>query len=688
MKKSFKTLFKVISAIIIIFLIVSVLITLFVDINQYKKQITQIVEQQAGLKLEIDGELTLSIFSGLKFHASDVKLLLDKELIADIESVSLGMTAYSLYLGEPRITSVDLALRTLKFSRNKKGQLNFLPLYYTSPASDDAAKNVAEIDEKLPLKSLAINDIELSIDDFQYRDELSAITIKLTDSEASLSNLPIIDHHELVIADPAILVDYDYDGELVIKKALINQYQILNLDMQFTDKKGDFTAEKTAFSFIEGNKNHALPPMLFDAQGQFKLELRYASAAPVWAQPERLKIYDFDFNLARFELSDKHFQLKTEQSHLVIDALSIYEAKRYLLNEFTIKSLSANTRKVDLRLIDGTKNTDSYNFDRVNLQLKHVPVIHKAKPLEPLSDDFINKFATKGIIKLSSNRLKYKSQEVENINISLIGSKDKIKLLLSSSNVLNSSLKADGHIKVKPSKGATTSQWQLTLLSDKLNLKTISELLNSPYVIEGFSSINTHLSGQYHQSSFKITHAKVDTKAINLLLHGLDLNKVLNEFQNSQSVGMLDVGAVVLLGPAGVLLTKGNDYNNLINSVGNEGNSKINQLNLNLTLADDIVTMDDVAFSTTQHRLAVKGKINLKEKKFATFKVATIDKKGCPIYEEEVQGTLADPQVKKVNILVKGIVNPINTLVKKISKPINGQCKKPFYTGLVKAPGQ
>ena len=187
MKKLFKVLFKVVFAVIIIFLIISALVATFVDINHYKDEISQIVEQQTGLKLEINGELKLSILSGLKFNANDVKLLLDKELIADIESIHLGMTAYSLYIGEPEITSVELAVRTLKFSRNKKGQFNFLHLYYKSLAASESNKSEQDADDKLLLNSLAINDIQLLIEDFQYLDDFSSVSIKLTNSKASLS---------------------------------------------------------------------------------------------------------------------------------------------------------------------------------------------------------------------------------------------------------------------------------------------------------------------------------------------------------------------------------------------------------------------------------------------------------------------------------------------------------------------
>ncbi len=702
MKKLFKALFKVVFAVIIIFLIISALVATFVDINHYKDEISQIVEQQTGLKLEINGELKLSILSGLKFNANDVKLLLDKELIADIESIHLGMTAYSLYIGEPEITSVELAVRTLKFSRNKKGQFNFLPLYYKSLAASESNKSEQDADDKLLLNSLAINDIQLSIEDFQYLDDFSSVSIKLTNSKASLSLLPIIDHHELVIDEPRVLVAYNYDGELSIKKALINQYQIANLEMHFSDKKGDFIADKLAFSFLEEGKDHALPPMMFDAQGKLALKLRYPSydklpegaAEPDWTQPELMKIEQFDFNFAKFKLSDKQYQVEMEQTHLVFDEMSVFEAKKYLLNELLIKSLSADSKKVAVtlsRTLTGKENSEhngEYDFNQLVLQLNNVPVLHKGKPLEPMSDVFLHKFAKKGVIKLTGENLQHQSQEIKNFNVTLKGNADKIDLSISASNVMNSAVTAEGHFKVHSATKKESPQWQIKVSSDKLNLNTFSEFADLPFKMEGFSSADTHLSGNYHDSNFQITAGKINSRANNILMKGININKIMEDFQSSQRVGLLDVGAVFLMGPTGMLLTKGNDYNNLIKTMGGKGDSKINQLNLNMTYSDEILTMNDVAFSTEKHRMAVKGKINIKQKAFIGFEVATIDKDGCPIYKEEVKGSLADPKVEKVNVLVKGVVNPVHSLIKIISKPLKAQCKKPFYTGVVKAPAQ
>ncbi|MCU7938988.1 MAG: AsmA family protein [gamma proteobacterium symbiont of Bathyaustriella thionipta] len=692
MKKLLKALIKIASVLIIIFVMISIGVALFVDINQYKTEITQLVEKETGLKLEIKGELRLSVFSGIKFNANDLKLWSDKELIADVESVSLGLTAYSLYLGKLEITSVDLSVRTLKISRDKKGQFNFLPLYNSTLADSSPKKSIANQTQEFSLNSLAIKNIQLSIEQFQYLDDLSSVSIKLTTSQASLSLLPVIDHHELVNDDPRVLVAYTYDGELAIKKALINQYQISNLALHFSDQKGDFIADQLSFGFLEEGMNHAPPPVMFDAQGKLIFKLRYhipeGVSEPVWAQPELVKIGQFDFNLPQFKLSDKHYQIETEHTHLVFDEMSIFDAKQYLLNELLIKSLTADSRKVVIAPANNSENIAKYDFKQVHLALNNVPVIHQGKPLDVLSDVFLKKFANNAEIKLTSDTLQYKSQGVDNLNVALKGNVDKIDFLMSSSNVMNSSATAEGYLKVSPATQKESPQWQFKVLSDKLHLATFSELTNSAIKIEGISSIDTRFSGTYNDSKFHITNARVNTRADNVLLKGINLNKLLDDFQNSQRVGLLDVGAVVLMGPTGMLLTKGNDYNNLVKSLASKGNSKINQLSLNMSLSNNIVTMNDVAFSTQKHRIAAKGKINKDKQTFNNFTVATIDQQGCPIYAEAVQGTLSKPKIKKVNVVVSGIVNPISSLVKKVSKQLNIQCSEVFYNGVVKSPAQ
>lgn len=689
MKKTVKSLIKITVALVVVFFIAAVVFTAVVDINHYKSEIAQLVEQEAGLKLEINGEMKLTIFSGFKFNARDIKVFAGKELIADIDSLNLGIELYSLYIGEPEISSLELHVKTLNISRNKKNQFNFLPLYNSEKDKNNAKnKNEQMKADQLALNYLALKNIQLSIEKFQYRDAIESVSVKLKTVKAALSLLPIIDHHELVIDDPRVLTGYSYSGELDVKQALINQYQIANLSLTFKDEKGDFIADKLAFNFIQEGAAHASPPLMFDAEGKLSFSLRYhvpeGASEPLWSRPDIIKVGKIDFNLPKLKLSEKEFQLEVAKAQLSMEEIAIFDTGKYTLDNLQIKSLNFNGKTINVDL----KNKEKYHFNQFVLQLSNLPVIHKGKYLDIMSETFLRNFAQKGSVKFSSDSLSNQSQELKKINVALEGNNNKIALSNLSFHAMESEMNGKGHLLLHEKGYKDLAEWQLKIHSDKLNLKPLSSLLNLPGEIKGYAAINANLSGAYKDSDFSVISGTVKTKANNLLVSGIDVNKLLEDFQNSQSVGLLDVGATVLLGPAGVLVTKGKDYNALVNTLGNKGTSKIRQLNSEISYSDDIATMHDVAVSTDQYLLAVKGKINIDKNTFINFKLATIDKDGCPIYQEEVTGSLGSPTVKKVNILVSSVVNPISSLVSKVTKPLKIKCKEPFYTGVVEAPVQ
>jgi hypothetical protein len=124
----------------------------------------------------------------------------------------------------------------------------------------------------------------------------------------------------------------------------------------------------------------------------------------------------------------------------------------------------------------------------------------------------------------------------------------------------------------------------------------------------------------------------------------------------------------------------------LISSVDAKGSSLISQLRTHLRIKKSIARMEDVALATAKHRMAFKGEVDLRQHVFKNFLVATVDEKGCALYEESITGTFDAPRAEKVNLLVKGVINPIASVLSKVTDPIIGRCQTPFYTGGVKSP--
>ncbi len=675
-----KKILKFLAVLVGLFLLISVLVMTLVDINQYKDEISQFVKDETGLSLEIEGDLYLSIFSGVKINANDIKLSHNNNVIAYIDNIILGTSLASLYHDKPEIDSLEVNLKQLSLRRNKQGEYEFLPLYKQTP-DNNAENNSVGQSEHLFLQHLAIKNIQLSIGEFQFLDKSNALSIKLESLNASLSALQVMDHYELVLDDPRFLLDYDYSGKLSAAKALVNQYHASDVSISLNAQKGHIIADEFLFHLIEQSKGKAPKKLDLSGQGKLKVSVDYlipkGEFEPLWSEPQTIKLSEINFDLAEFLFVQQEFRLNMKKSHLLMDELFIFEKNKYVLKNLLLKPIVFKSEQIDI----SANSKDKYHLKQSVLKVSNLAILNNSKAIDPLSPNALKKFAQNSYINLSIASIsENKELGISNFKIDLKGKDKKITLSNLSFNAIDSKMNAQGEISLQKK----IPSWELKVLSDKLNLKPLSELLNLPAQPEGYIAINNNLSGTIENSDFKINNGRVHAKGNNIAINGMDLDKILNDFERSQSVGLLDVGAVALLGPAGIALSKGNDYTKLVHSLGKGGKSKITQLNSDISFANDIASMDDVSFTTGKHQLVIKGQVNLLDESFIDFEVATVDKYGCPIYKEEVKGSLSSPSTQKVSVFVGSIVNPVKSAVSKITSPIKSQCKEPFYNGVLK----
>lgn len=160
-----------------------------------------------------------------------------------------------------------------------------------------------------------------------------------------------------------------------------------------------------------------------------------------------------------------------------------------------------------------------------------------------------------------------------------------------------------------------------------------------------------------------------------LTLYGIDLDKVIDRFKRSQHFTFVDVGAVLLMGPAGILVTKGSDIASMI--VLNHGEScHVVELSSDWEVDDGMVNLVDVAFTTNENRLAARGGISLITDRL-NIDIALLNEKGCSLYSQSITGDLHEPDMGKVKVM-KSLLAPVTNLVKV-------ECDV-FYNGKVKQP--
>jgi len=167
-----------------------------------------------------------------------------------------------------------------------------------------------------------------------------------------------------------------------------------------------------------------------------------------------------------------------------------------------------------------------------------------------------------------------------------------------------------------------------------------------------------------------------------LELRGIDIDNALTKYERSQKFNLADLGAVVLVGPVGIVATKGSDFVTLASiDVNNQKTSSIRQLVASWNLEKQLLTTTDVAFSTQKNRIAFQGAIDFARDSIAGVRIAVVDKKGCSLMDQQVYGRFDAIKTGKVNI-ARTIFGPVINFVDAIA----GKDCTPFYTGQVKDP--
>ncbi len=212
-----KLALKILAIVFFIFLLIAILVPVFVDVSHYKSEISTLVKEQSGLNLDIKGDITLSIVTGVKFSVDDVSLYNDKKLIMDISHLSLKLTPQSLYSKSITVSKLDIDALELNILFNKKGRSNFTASSSSPDNSvDNNTKDKAGAGEKGYIKSLMIENVVLNVHKLNYQDQQNGDSLILNKARAELSLLPVMDNYQLVIDTPFVLVNYQQSGMLEI----------------------------------------------------------------------------------------------------------------------------------------------------------------------------------------------------------------------------------------------------------------------------------------------------------------------------------------------------------------------------------------------------------------------------------------------------------------------------------------
>jgi AsmA protein len=176
-------------------------------------------------------------------------------------------------------------------------------------------------------------------------------------------------------------------------------------------------------------------------------------------------------------------------------------------------------------------------------------------------------------------------------------------------------------------------------------------------------------------------NGEIQLRGRDLVLYGIELDKLIRRFERSQKFNLVDLGAVVLAGPAGLAISKGGTYANILVS-DYSASSGIRELASDWKVIDGMILLEDVAFSTDENRVAAKGWIDL-ESDSLDIMFAVVDPNGCSIIEQYIHGLITEPEREQIRFL-ETIIAPVTNL---FQSALGRECEV-FYDGRVSAAGK
>ncbi len=195
--------------------------------------------------------------------------------------------------------------------------------------------------------------------------------------------------------------------------------------------------------------------------------------------------------------------------------------------------------------------------------------------------------------------------------------------------------------------------------------------------------MDLHARGRTWQDVRKGASGSIQLSSGALLLEGHDLDEELDDYSATQRFNLVDVGAVFLAGPVGLVASRGYTFTGLIE--GDEGSTRIDRMISKWSIEDGTAWASDVAFATEENRLALSGGLDFGEYRFEDLKVAVVDGDGCPVIEQRITGPFQEPDVEQPNFLVT-VAGPFLDLLERGVQAITGEDCDVFYEGSIAHP--
>lgn len=174
------------------------------------------------------------------------------------------------------------------------------------------------------------------------------------------------------------------------------------------------------------------------------------------------------------------------------------------------------------------------------------------------------------------------------------------------------------------------------------------------------ASVDADGTGADLRAITRTARGHISIRGERVSIHGWDVDQLIEDYNRTQKFNLIDLGAVLVAGPFGPLLTKGADFARLYGGMG-QGESEIRTLVSVWEIVNGVAMARDVAFSTANNTVAFQGGVHLVDGNLERFFVATVDHQGCVQVKQRITGSFAHPHAP--GLASQSVLGPFESAV-------------------------
>lgn len=656
MKLSSKIAISIVVVIVAIPLILLLTAEVIVNSTAVKPEIEKIVGEALEMDFKIEGRIDIRLLPLISLAANDLTVGINTGQIASADRIIIDPRLRPLWQKEVQI---------------KEARIQGARLILNSHAIDKImALADKETDAPLPLASLAIDSFAILDGGFEYTDGKTLLDFNGINFRGD--RIEIIKNREVVVKDVfQFLKAVSFRGKMADGQISSRDFKLENLSAEIKNEKGVLTADPVALRY-------------FGSESQLRASLDLRSAKSKFESSVNLSALSLKALAARFfpavkingkvdctaELSAEEIQLES-----LADFLS-QAGKPGDTKAFPIEA--AQVKNFAVAASDLSFSNDSIKVDEAKLIVKgdRWALIQNNRNALSDFDGFLR--ATKLNGNASIKRVTAPDQLFENITGNFTNDHGVFKAAAIKLEYFGERAEVGFKWNLKEK----TEQVELRVEMPEQRTRQLLKKSDNVDLLEGILNIKADFksSGADWGTLAKNLSGHVMLKGSNMILHDVDLDKALDEFQKMGAYGLNDLFGLLTLGPLGTVVTQGYDQlESLKKMMVAEGTSRIQQIVSDWNVVKGVAYANDVAFSTARHRVAITGKLDFINQIFGKITIAAVNADGCIVNKEVIDGRFDKPEVKDVGVIRR-------TLVRPLKKFLATKCEKPFYTGSVGHP--